>query len=148
MKDSSPGAHRFFSPAQEELLLAAIRAAEQRTSGEIRLHVENRSGGDALARARVLFHRLGMDRTAARNGVLFYLAVREHGFAIVGDEGVDRVVGAAFWEALRDRLAIRFREGEFAVPLAEAIAEVGRELERSFPVTARDRNELPDSISG
>ena len=147
MRGRVPPASRFFTPAEETSLLAAIRAAEARTSAEIRLHVENHSGGDVMARARVHFHRLGMDRTAARNGVLFYLAVREHRFAVVGDEGVDRAVGAGYWTGLRDRLAGRFQRGEFAAALAEAITAVGGELERFFPATPGDRNELPDSIS-
>ena len=147
MRGRIPPASRFFTPAEETRLLTAIRAAEQRTSAEIRLHVENSSGGDVMARARLQFQRLGMERTAARNGVLFYLAVREHRFAVVGDEGVDRVVGAAFWNSLRDRLAESFQRGDFAAALAEAITATGDELKRFFPATAGDRNELPDTIS-
>ena len=82
--------------------------------------------------ARQRFLRLGMANTAARNGVLFYLATRDGRFAVFGDEGIHQRVGDPFWQELRDRMAERFRSA-FAHGLAEAIAAVGAHLAAAFP---------------
>jgi uncharacterized membrane protein len=97
--------------------------------------------------ARRRFGSLGMAATEQRNGVLFYLATSDGRFAVFGDEGIHREVGEPFWEALRDRMAARFREDAFALGLEEAIAAVGEHLARAFPRSGEDRNELPDAIS-
>ena len=138
---------RFFSPEEEARILEAIRRAEGATSGEIRVHVETTCPGDPMEVARNRFARLGMAATAARNGVLFYLATRDGRFAVIGDEGIHREVGDPFWAELRDRMAARFRADDFAVGLEEAIAAVGAHLARAFPVGVHDVNELPDAIS-
>jgi uncharacterized membrane protein len=79
----------FFSPAEAKAIVAAIGAAEKETSGEIRLHLENRCKvGDAYERGRALFESLGMTATAQRNGVLIYLATSDRTFAVLGDTGI------------------------------------------------------------
>ncbi len=140
-------AARFFDDAEEARILAAIRAAERTTSGEIRVHVESRCPGDPMAVARARFQRLGMAKTGARNGVLFYLATRDGRFAVFGDEGIHQHVGDPFWKDLRDRMTERFQRNEFALGLTEAIAAVGAHLAVAFPRAKDDRNELPDTIS-
>jgi uncharacterized membrane protein len=140
-------AARFFGREEEARILAAIRAAERATSGEIRVHVESRCPGDPMDVARQRFLRLGMAQTAARNGVLFYLATQDGRFAVFGDEGIHQQVGDPFWQGLRDRMSERFRRNEFALGLEEAIGAVGAHLAAAFPRTGEDRNELPDAIS-
>ena len=140
-------AARFFDAGEEARILEAIRRAEEATSGEIRVHAESICPGDPMEVAKDRFARLGMAATAQRNGVLFYLATRDGKFAIYGDEGIHGEVGDPFWEGLRDRLAERFREDDFAGGLEEAIAAVGTHLARAFPIGEDDRNELPDAIS-
>jgi uncharacterized membrane protein len=135
------------SAADEARIVAAIRRAEARTSGEIRVHVERRCRGDALAAARAAFDRLGLRGTARRNGVLFYVAVADRRFAVVGDDGIHRAVGEAFWEGIRDDLASRFRARDFAGGLEAAILAAGEALARTFPRGEDDRNELPDGVS-
>ncbi|HEX6850545.1 MAG TPA: TPM domain-containing protein [Candidatus Polarisedimenticolaceae bacterium] len=138
---------RLLSPDDERRVVAAIRAAERRTSGEIRVHVQGRCKGDPLAAAATIFERLGMTHTAARNGVLVFLAVDDRRFAIVGDKGIHEKVGAAFWDALRDALADRLRAGRAADGLIETVEAIGAELSRSFPRAGDDRNELADRVS-
>lgn len=138
---------RFLTDADRERVVAAIAEAERGTSGEIRVHLERRSGRDALARARAVFARLGMRRTARRNAVLVYIAVADRRFAIVGDEGIDRVVGDGYWEAIRDAIAERFREGRFTDGICEAVSRVGEVLKAHFPVEPGDVNELPNAPS-
>jgi uncharacterized membrane protein len=97
--------------------------------------------------ARDRFRRLGMAGTAAKNGVLFYLATEDGRFAVFGDEGIHQQVGDPFWQELRDRMTERFRSGQFTLGLTEAVGAVGAHLAAAFPRAADDRNELPDAIS-
>ena len=78
-------------------LVRAIGTAEKNTSGEIRVHLEQVCKGDPYLRAAYVFSRLGMFDTKDRNGVLIYLAMKSHKFAIVGDSGINARVGAGFW---------------------------------------------------
>lgn len=138
---------RILSEAEERKIVLAIEESERRTSGEIRVHIEERTGGDALGAARRWFHRLGMDRTALRNGVLIYLAVHDRAFAIVGDQGIHEKVGEACWNSLRDQLQAAFTQGEFVVGLEGAVRSVGSLLSEHFPPGGGDRNELPNEVS-
>jgi uncharacterized membrane protein len=147
IRDWRPFSKSFLSEAGRRRVVDAIAAAEEGTSGEIRVHIEARSGKDALERARVVFDRLGMADTARRNGVLIYVATADHQFAIVGDEGIHREVGDGYWEAIRDRMEARFRTGEFAEGLCEAVARVGEVLRSAFPAEAGDVNELSNEPS-
>jgi uncharacterized membrane protein len=138
--------------AQEERrrVVEAIGAAEDRSRGEIRVHVERRcSGGDPIGRATAVFERLGMTATELRNGVLIYVAADDRVFAIVGDRGIDEKVGAAFWTQVAEEMGRRFAEGEFAAGLVQAIARVGNVLATYYPpdLGGADRDELPDEIS-
>lgn len=82
------------SKESKEALVRAIRTAEKNTSGEIRVHLEQVCKGDPCLRAAYVFSRLGMFRTKDRNGVLIYLALKSHKFAIIGDSGINEKVGA------------------------------------------------------
>ncbi len=144
---------RFFTAAERGQVVAAIAAAELRTSGEIRLHVEREvprggaAGGDPYARARELFARLGMHRTEARNGVLVYLATRSRCLAVVGDEGLHARVGDGFWRAVVDAMLPEFAADRPAAGLATGVAMIGEKLRAHFPRRDDDANELPDQIS-
>lgn len=139
-------ARHILSEADEERVVAAIHAAESMTSGEIRVHIEARTA-NVREDAERWFGRLGMAETAERSGVLFFLAVRDRQFAVIGDLGIHARVGDAYWARLGARLESRFRAGEIAAGLEEAIRDVGRELSTAFPRSPKDANELPDSIS-
>ena len=141
---------RFLSDADARRVVDAIGAAEAKSRGEIRVHVEKRcKGGDPIARARVVFEKLGMTRTELRCGVLVYVATEHRLFAVIGDRGIDEKVGAEFWTDVAAAMARRFAAGEFAEGLVEAIGRVGDALAAHFPRDAerRDVDELPDEIS-
>ncbi len=140
-------ARNFFSKQEKEELVACIHEAESNTSGEIRVHVDDTADGDVLKRAWQVFARLGMHKTAQRNGVLIYLAVRDRQFAIVGDEGINKVVPEGFWDETKNRMEAAFREGRFLDGLKEAILMAGEKLKTYFPHKEDDVNELPDDIS-
>ncbi|KOS07840.1 hypothetical protein AM493_18595 [Flavobacterium akiainvivens] len=142
-----PGTENFLTAQDEQVIVAAIQQAEKNTSGEIRVHVENHSEKPPLERAQEVFQHLGMQATAARNGVLFYVGIDDHTFAIVGDEGIDRAVEPDFWDCTKDVVIAHFKEGRFAQGLSEGILRAGDRLKTYFPYADDDKNELPDTIS-
>ncbi len=100
-----------------------------------------------MQRAQVLFHLIKMDNTKEENGILFYVAVADHQFAVIGDKGIHKKVGVEFWNSVRDVMAVRFRESAFQQGLIDGIDLVGRELAQYFPWDVNDINELPNEIS-
>jgi uncharacterized membrane protein len=140
-------ASTFFTREQQEAIVRAIGEAEHSTSGEIRVHIETSCKADVLDEAAWLFGRLGMDRTADRNGVLIYLALKERKFAIIGDTGINAVVPPGFWDNIRDHMRQRFSENLFTEGLTEGIIMAGEQLKEHFPHTRDDINEITDTIS-
>ena len=140
-------ASSFFTKEQQAQILASVREAEKETSGEIRVHIETSLKGDVLDRAAWLFKKLGMDKTAEHNGVLFYLAVRDRKFAIIGDAGINAKVPSGFWDEISELLKKNFKEGKFTEGLAGGIIMAGNQLKTHFPHRIDDVNELPDEIS-
>lgn len=138
---------KFFSAAEESQIIAAIRRAENKTSGEIRVHVEVGAQAPAMAVAKRIFHELEMHKTKDRNGILILLSVDRREFAILGDEGINKVVSEDFWDTERDLMQQHFRRGDFAGGIALAIQQVGAKLKQFFPYQDDDVNELPDEIS-
>ena len=140
-------ASMFFSKEQQAQILAAVKEAEMETSGEIRVHIESTLKDDVLDRAAWLFKKLGMHETAERNGVLFYLAVNDRKFAIIGDAGINAKVPGGFWDDISELLKNNFKEGKFTEGLSEGILLAGKHLKIHFPHKPDDVNELPDEIS-
>jgi len=137
----------FLTATQEQQVIAAIRKAERTTSGEIRVHLESHCSGDAYLRAQEIFHLLKMDNTKEENGILFYIAVTDRKFAIIGDKGIHKHVGDDFWINIKELLKLRFRESVFHTALIEAIQLTGEQLAQYFPWDIDDINELPDEIT-
>ncbi len=140
-------ADQFFSKDDEAKIVAAIKEAENHTSGEIRVHLENHTDEPNLEHAQHIFEKVGMHKTALHNGVLFYLAVQDHQFSIVGDKGIDKVTPPDFWDHIRDIMQTHFRKGEFVEGLVKGIHEAGQALKEYFPREDDDINELTDEIS-
>lgn len=130
----------------QERVVAAITAAEQRTSGEIRVVVARHAAPDPLAAAQRQFDRLGMSHTKLRNGVLIYLAPRSHTFAVIGDTAVHDKCGDPFWRLLTAALALHFKRGEFTEGLLHGIEKAGALLAEHFPRSADDKDELPNKV--
>jgi len=125
----------------------AVAEAEGHTSAEIRVHLDHSCEGDALQQAIKVFERLGMHRTAARNGVLLYISVTNRKLAVIGDKGIHERVGEAYWQGLVAAVRERMRQQQPRDGLIHAIAEVARELARHFPRHPGDTNELPNQVS-
>ncbi|GET45708.1 TPM domain-containing protein [Capnocytophaga felis] len=142
-----PRIEDFLTSQEEQQIVEAIRIAEKTTSGEIRVHLESQTSTEPLKRAVEVFHLLKMDTTAQRNGVLFYFAVQDKKFAIYGDEGINKLVPADFWESTKNQMKAYFQKGQFYQGIIEGILKAGEELKRYFPYQKEDINELPDDIS-
>jgi uncharacterized membrane protein len=140
-------ASTFFTKDQQEQIRAAIKKAEEETSGEIRVHIETKLSGKVLDRAAWVFKKIGMHATENRNGVLFYLAVRNKKFAIIGDKGINAKVPDNFWDDISEVLQKHFRTKKFTEGLIEGILMAGQQLREQFPHKKDDINELPDEIS-
>lgn len=140
---------QFLTTEQEKHIVEAIAQAEMETSGEIRVHIESKCKSDTpLERAKDIFAELEMHKTELRNGVIIYLAHKDHKLAIWGDEGIHSKVGQKFWE---DEIALildHFRHGDYETGLIEGILQIGQKLKENFPyVHETDRDELPNEIS-
>jgi len=140
-------ASTFFTTEQKARVRDAIQEAESGTSGEIRVHIETSLTGNVLDRAAWIFERIGMHATGERNGVLFYLAVKNKQFAIIGDRGINAKVPENFWDKIKDVMQNHFRKGEFTEGLVQGILIAGSQLKEHFPYRKDDINELPDEIS-
>ena len=130
-----------------EKIKTAIEAAEHRTSGEICVSVASLFWGSIEKAADKAFVRLGMMRTKARNGVLFFVVPSRRKFVVLGDQGIHERVGQEFWESVAAIISAKFREGDFTGGLVKGIEKVGEELATHFPYDpGTDRNELSDDV--
>lgn len=137
-----------FTQEEEARVMEAIRAAEQQTSGEIRLYLEDFCDRDhPVERAAEIFQLFGMFNTKQRNAVLIYLAEKSRMFAIWGDSGIHQRVGYQFWDAEKQLLREQLHNGKACEGLCQLIGQIGAQLQRHFPADPNDNeNELPDEI--
>lgn len=139
-------AQEYFTETRLSKINASIETAEKNTSGEIRLYVEDRCKEDVMDHAAFLFSKLEMHKTELRNGVLFYLAIQDQKFAILGDGGINSKVERDFWNHIKEAMVVRFKEGQFAEGLEKGISMAGKALAEYFPYQDGDVNELSDDI--
>lgn len=140
-------ATNFFSKEEKAQIQKAVKEAELNTSGEIRVHIDNHCKEDVMDRAAWWFAKLEMQKTELRNGVLFYLAVKDHKFAILGDAGINATTPDDFWDQIKTEMLELFKEGNFAGGLEKGILMAGEALKKEFPYQEGDVNELSDEIS-
>lgn len=137
----------FLSKLEHDRIIQAIRTAESKTSGEIRVLIQRgKLDSDPLVAAQKKFHRLRMHNTRERNAVLIFVAPRVHKFAVVGDEGIHKKCGDEFWQRVVEKMRTHFQNENFSDALIDAVNEVGTVLGSQFPKTVRDTNELPDDL--
>lgn len=141
-------AEKLFSDEDRKRIINAIEMAEKETSGEIQVHLENHCKGEVLDRAAQVFENLKMHKTELRNGVLFYLAVADHKFAILGDAGINRLVPDHFWDDIKEEMLRHFKSNHFTEGLCIGIEMASQQLKAHFPYDPKgDNNELSDEIS-
>jgi uncharacterized membrane protein len=138
----------FVSAAGKQRVAEAIAAAEEKTSGEIHVHIMKLAPPrDMLLVAERAFHALGLHETTGRNGVLILISKGDRRFAIWGDKGIHEKAGQVLWDKAKAALASHLREGRNAEGLIAAVEAVGAELAKHFPPTGPRKNELSDQVS-
>lgn len=137
----------FLTTDEEETLVAEISAAEQSTSGEIRVVITSRWIFRPMRHAWKLFHRLGMDRTANRNAALIVLFARRRRFVVIGDHGIAAVVGPDYWQELAGRMTSLLREGRKVEALSSVIRSLGATMTARWPAHPdHNPDELPNHL--
>jgi uncharacterized membrane protein len=138
---------KFLSKDDEKAIITAIEDAEMCSSGEIRVHIEDHCKADPLDRAALIFAKLKMHKTELRNGVLFYIAHKDHKLAILGDAGINSVVPENFWNDIKETMVPLFKEDKYVDGLCQGIKMAGEKLKAFFPYQNNDKNELSNEIS-
>jgi uncharacterized membrane protein len=137
----------FLGKLEHDRIVAAIRDAESKTSGQIRVYVQRgKLDVDPLIAATKRFHKLGMHRTDERNAVLIFVAPRAHKFAVVGDKAIHERCGEPFWQRLVDAMRAHFQSEKFSHALVEAIEEAGKALAQHFPKGSTTGDESPNEV--
>jgi uncharacterized membrane protein len=137
----------FLTKLEHDRIVQAIREAEMKTSGEIRVLIQRgKLKSDPLVAAQRKFHRLRMHKTRQRNGVLVFVAPRVHKFAVIGDRAIHEKCGDVFWRKVTENMRTHFQNEKFSHALIEAIKEIGKVLAAHFPRARANANELPDEV--
>ena len=138
----------FFSKEENDTIVRSIQDAEKQTSGEVRVFIESRCKYvDPLDRASEIFTNLKMEETELRNGVLFYVAIKDKQLAIFADSGIHTATGDSHWKNLVQQILSVFSKDSVVAGITTSIAKIGEALKTHFPYDKEvDRNELPDEI--
>jgi uncharacterized membrane protein len=123
----------FSKHLQHDKIVAAIRDAEHKTSGQIRVSITPKHIDDPVAAAQIEFMRLRMNASRERNGVLIFVAPRAHKFAVIGDEAIHAKCGDEFWRKLVDAMSGYFRKSEFTPGIIHGVQTAGELLAEHFP---------------
>lgn len=137
-----------FTPEENERIVSAIRNAERRTSGEVRIYMEPRNPlVDPLERAALIFAKLKMEATDHRNAVLLYMAFKDKELALYGDQGIHEQVGTEYWQQEVKGMLLHFKDNQLVDGIVNCVAHIGETLCEKFPyIATEDKNELPDEI--
>src|SRR5438105_15926020 len=137
--------HNFLRRLDHNRITQAIKKAEGKSSGQIRVFVQRgKFEEDALPRAQRKFLQLGMQKTRDRNAVLIFVAPRAPKYAPAGDVGVHEKCGAEFWKKLVHDMRAHFQNADFNRATILGISEVGKLSAAHFPRTGETNNTLQD----
>jgi uncharacterized membrane protein len=132
----------------KNLIVQAITNAEQKTSGEIRVHVTYSAKDEApLDEAKKVFQSLKMNETQARNGVLIYFNPKARKFALFGDQGIHEKLGQKYWDELVQHVRLTIHEKSLIDGILDAVTALGNQLAMHFPGKHDDQNELRNDVS-
>jgi len=136
-----------FTEAEEKRIVAAVKEAENNTSGEIRVHVDRYCKTNPLLKAQNLFVHLKLNETELKNGVIIYVSMDDKQVAVYGDQGINDVVEPDFWNTTLQKMTDLFKTGPIVEGICAGLNEAGQRLKTHFPKSNNDINELPDEIS-
>jgi len=137
----------FLGKLEHDAIVQAIRDAESKTSGEIRVFIQRGEvKDDPFVAAKKRFHRLGLHKNAHHNDVLIWVAPRAHKFAVVGDEAIHQKCGDELWQRLVEKMRGHFRNEKFTHALVDAIHEIGDVLAEHFPQGSISQGGAPNEV--
>lgn len=139
-------AREFLNQLRHHEIVEAIRQAEKKTSGEVRVFITRKPVDDPVPAAQAHFTALGMDKTRDHNGVLIFVAPRAHKFAVIGDAAVHARCGDDFWRQLAHEMSGHFSKAEFTTGIVHGVRKAGELLAQHFPRRPGDTNQLPDDV--
>ncbi|MHC4433310.1 MAG: TPM domain-containing protein [Planctomycetota bacterium] len=142
----STNPRKFLSAAESARINSAIKGAESKTSGEIKLVMARHCWGNMKAKARRIFKQLGLHKTKERNCVLILFVVTNREFLIYGDQGIHERVGQEFWDDIRDKMMADFEQDEFGDGISRGVCVIGERLSQHFPYQRDDTDEISDDI--
>ncbi|MHC4331433.1 MAG: TPM domain-containing protein [Planctomycetota bacterium] len=142
----STNPRKFLSEAESAKINSAIKEAESKTSGEIKLVMARHCWGNVKAKASKIFKQLGLDKTQERNCVLVLFIVTNREFLIYGGQGIHEKAGQEFWDDIRDKMAAAFKQDEFGDGISRGVRLIGEKLSRYFPYQRDDTDEISDEI--
>ena len=137
----------FINAEGQERIAQAITQAEKHTSGEICVHVTPKCRGDIMKMAEHKFNKLRLYNTLQRNAVLVLIAYESRKFAIIGDQGINKVVPSNFWDSEKNTLLAYLKEGQVVEGLCQIIAQMGNSLKSYFPCQDNDVNEIDNAVT-
>jgi uncharacterized membrane protein len=143
--------NKYLSQVDLDRIADAIGKAEETKIGEIRIGViQKRTKAEQDLSLQELavreFHRLGMEKTKERTGILLLILFDERRFHIVADTGIHTRVDDGTWQNIADQMVGQFKEGRYCDGISEAVAAMGRILARHFPKTPGNTNELSNTV--
>jgi len=116
----------FFTDEEKQSIVDAVRIAEQRTSGEVRVFVESHCRYvNAIDRAVEIFENLQMQRTELRNATLVYVAIRDRQLAVFGDEGIHQKVGNEYWANELMKMIHAFNRDNISEGIRQCVLNIG-----------------------
>ena len=137
-------------PFDKRQIEAAIVNLEKQSSAELRVYIERKipltSSISDLERALQVFTLLEMEKTVARNGVLIYIAFKDHKCSVIGDQGIHQYVGDEFWRQICDTMISHFKQKKYNEGIVNAIESIGKELALYFPHQPNDCDELSNEV--
>lgn len=136
----------FLHALDDQQIADAIAQAEKKTSGEIRVFVSENAVTEPMLEAEKQFVRMGMTKTAQRNGVLIYFAPKSQKYAVIGDKAVHEKCGQKFWEHITEEMTPLLKAGKYTEAVVLAVNEIGATLAKEFPPVAGDKDELPNRV--
>jgi uncharacterized membrane protein len=142
---------KYLSKSDLQEITDVIKNIEKNTSGELRLCIKYKAEWHEkkmLLRDIAIreFHKLGMQNTKNKTGVLVLILFKDRKFEIIADEGINNRVQQDTWENIAKELSGHFTQSNFKEGIINLLTNIGLLLAEKFPPEKNDINELPDNI--
>lgn len=101
---------------------------------------------ETFERAVFEFSQHKIYKTKDRTGILIFVSLMERKVLVLADEGINAKVTQDTWDELVKNLIGAIKARRMAEGIATAITECGKILEKHFPATSNNVNQLPNRL--